>query len=86
LVQTQLTASIQLNDGTTPIDHIFVSRFGVFVIETKDYNGWIFANANQEGTRGGRFQRNSTSLPRKHTMTAAIRFLAEGHFAPCNID
>jgi hypothetical protein len=31
--------------GTTQIDHILVSRFGVFVIETKDYTGWIFANA-----------------------------------------
>ncbi|MCX8519027.1 MAG: nuclease-related domain-containing protein [Methylophilaceae bacterium] len=33
---------------TTQIDHILVSRFGVFVIETKDYNGWIFANAKQD--------------------------------------
>lgn len=32
--------------GTTQIDHILVSRFGIFVIETKDYKGWIFANAN----------------------------------------
>ncbi len=39
--------TIQLNDGTTQIDHILVSRFGVFVIETKDYKGWIFANAKQ---------------------------------------
>ncbi len=31
--------------GTTQIDHILVSRFGVFVIETKNYTGWIFANA-----------------------------------------
>lgn len=31
---------------TTQIDHILVSRFGVFVIETKDYTGWIFANAD----------------------------------------
>lgn len=31
--------------GTTQIDHILVSRYGVFVIETKDYTGWIFANA-----------------------------------------
>jgi hypothetical protein len=30
---------------TTQIDHILVSRFGVFVIETKNYTGWIFANA-----------------------------------------
>jgi hypothetical protein len=31
--------------GTTQIDHVLVSRFGIFVIETKDYKGWIFANA-----------------------------------------
>ncbi len=36
--------TLRLEDGTTQIDHILVSRFGVFVIETKDYRGWIFAN------------------------------------------
>ena len=36
-----------LKDGTTQIDHILVSRFGVFIIETKDYKGWLFANASQ---------------------------------------
>ena len=39
--------TLKLKDGTTQIDHIVVSRFGVFVIETKHYNGWIFANAKQ---------------------------------------
>ena len=39
--------TLQLKDGTTQVDHILVSRFGVFVIETKDYKGWIFANAKQ---------------------------------------
>jgi hypothetical protein len=39
--------TLQLKDGTTQIDHILVSRFGVFVIETKDYKGWIFADAKQ---------------------------------------
>jgi hypothetical protein len=38
--------TLQMNDGTTQVDHILVSRFGVFVIETKDFKGWIFANAN----------------------------------------
>jgi restriction system protein len=33
--------------GTTQIDHIIVSTFGVFVIETKNYTGWIFGRANQ---------------------------------------
>jgi nuclease-like protein len=35
--------TLRLNDETTQIDHILVSRFGIFVIETKDYQGWIFA-------------------------------------------
>ncbi|WP_197463738.1 nuclease-related domain-containing protein [Desulfuromonas sp. DDH964] len=38
--------TLQLKDGTTQVDHILISRFGVFVIETKHYKGWIFANAN----------------------------------------
>lgn len=37
--------TIRMEDGTTQVDHILVSRFGLFVIETKDYSGWIFANA-----------------------------------------
>jgi len=39
--------TLALEDGTTQVDHILVSRFGVFVIETKDYKGWIFADAKQ---------------------------------------
>ena len=27
---------------TTQIDHVVISRFGIFVIETKCYSGWIF--------------------------------------------
>lgn len=33
---------------TTQIDHIIVSKYGIFVIETKNYQGWIFGNAKQE--------------------------------------
>ena len=40
--------TLQLKGGTTQVDHILVSRFGVFVIETKHYKGWIFANANHK--------------------------------------
>ena len=36
---------LPLDDGsTTQIDHVIVSPFGVFVIETKTYKGWIFGN------------------------------------------
>jgi restriction system protein len=31
-------------DGTTQIDHVIVSQFGVFVIETKYLTGWIFGD------------------------------------------
>lgn len=31
-------------NGTTQIDHLLLSRFGIFVIETKNINGWIFGN------------------------------------------
>ena len=34
-------------DGSTQIDHIFVSQYGVFVVETKNYSGWIFGSENQ---------------------------------------
>ena len=30
--------------GSTQIDHVVVSRYGVFVIETKNYSGWIFGD------------------------------------------
>lgn len=40
--------TLKHGDGTTQIDHILVSRFGVFVIETKNYKGWIFANPKHE--------------------------------------
>ena len=46
---------ITLNDvllptryGTTQIDHIVVSRYGIFVIETKNYSGWIFGADNSK--------------------------------------
>jgi len=37
--------TIRMEDGTTQVDHILVSRFGVFVVETKDYSGWLFGKA-----------------------------------------
>jgi hypothetical protein len=36
-------------DGkTTQVDHIVVSIFGVFVIETKNYKGWIFGSEKSQ--------------------------------------
>lgn len=40
-------ATLPTEDGTTQIDHIVVSRYGVFVIETKNMRGWIFGSEKQ---------------------------------------
>lgn len=36
--------TLRMDDGTTQVDHILISRFGVFVIETKHYTGWLFGD------------------------------------------
>lgn len=41
--------TIKLSDGsTTQIDHIIVSQFGIFVIETKNMKGWIYGSDKQK--------------------------------------
>ena len=34
--------------GTSQIDHIVLSPYGIFVIETKNYSGWIFGDEKSE--------------------------------------
>ncbi len=34
-------------DGTTQIDHVIVSRYGIFVLETKTYKGWIYGDESE---------------------------------------
>lgn len=34
-------------NGTTQIDHLLVSPYGVFIIETKNIKGWIFGSKDQ---------------------------------------
>ncbi|WP_028574751.1 nuclease-related domain-containing protein [Desulfonatronovibrio hydrogenovorans] len=34
-------------DGSTQIDHVYVSPYGIFVVETKNMRGWIFGDARQ---------------------------------------
>lgn len=58
----RLTAKLKLHDcyriihdvtlqidegGTTQIDHIIVSRYGVFIVETKARSDWIFGSEKQ---------------------------------------
>jgi hypothetical protein len=39
---------LQTNRGTTQIDHIVVSKYGVFAIETKNYRGEIYGDDNRK--------------------------------------
>lgn len=36
--------TLATHNGTTQIDHVVVSRYGIFVIETKNIDGWIFGD------------------------------------------
>ncbi|MBL7665164.1 MAG: NERD domain-containing protein [Bacteriovoracaceae bacterium] len=36
------------SNGTTQIDHVLISHYGVFIVETKNKTGWIFGGDEQE--------------------------------------
>lgn len=38
---------VPTSNGTTQIDHLLISPFGLFIIETKNFKGWIFGSADQ---------------------------------------
>ncbi len=62
--------------GTTQIDHIVVSKFGVFVLETKNFAGWIFGGPRQtmwtqKFPRSSRKFQNPLHQNYKHTRTLA---------------
>ncbi|MCK5716918.1 MAG: NERD domain-containing protein, partial [Thiomargarita sp.] len=40
--------TLPTEEGTTQIDHIIVSQYGIFVIETKNMKGWIFGSPKQK--------------------------------------
>lgn len=39
--------TLPTSDGSTQIDHVLVSRYGIFVLETKNMSGWIFGGEKQ---------------------------------------
>ena len=40
--------TLPTENGSTQIDHIIVSKYGIFVVETKNMKGWIFGSPNQK--------------------------------------
>lgn len=45
---------------TTQIDHIVITETGVFVIETKNYEGWIYGNEKSARWTQGIFRKKSS--------------------------
>jgi len=39
---------ISQNGRTTQIDHVVVSEYGIFVVETKNYSGWVYGSGEGE--------------------------------------
>jgi restriction system protein len=76
------------SDGTTQIDHVIVSRYGIFVVETKTYTGWIFGSERDSQwtqkifRRTSRFQ-NPLRQNYKHTKTLSdLTGIPEEYFKP----
>lgn len=40
--------TLPTENGTTQIDHIVVSEYGIFIIETKNMRGWIYGDEKQK--------------------------------------
>lgn len=76
--------TLPVRDGTTQIDHVIVSRFGIFVIETKNMKGWIFGGADQAQwmqvvyRRKSKFQ-NPIRQNYKHLKAVQELLRIEGH-------
>ncbi len=47
IILNDLMLSSKGNIETTQIDHIVVSNYGIFILETKAHKGWIFGGVNQ---------------------------------------
>jgi len=67
---------VPTQNGTTQIDHILLSRFGIFIVETKNRNGWIFGNETEKywtQTMNGKKYKFQNPLHQnyKHTKTLA---------------
>lgn len=67
--------------GTTQLDHLVLSRFGIFVIETKNMSGWIFGSADQQKwtqvQKGGKRRSFQNPLRQNHAHIKAVESILE---------
>lgn len=64
-------------NGTTQIDHLLVSPFGLFVIETKNINGWIFGSEKEPKWTRTLYGKKSTFQNPLHQNYRHTKCLAE---------
>lgn len=67
--------------STTQLDHLVLSRFGIFVIETKNMSGWIFGSADQtkwtQVQKGGKRRSFQNPLRQNHAHVKAVESILE---------
>ena len=68
---------LQTKNGTTQIDHVVLSQYGIFVIETKNRNGWIFGTKDQAFWTQVLFSKKNTFQNPLHQNYKHTRALAE---------
>jgi len=75
--------TIPTANGTTQIDHVIVSKYGIFVVETKNIKGWIYGDEKQpQWTQVlyGKKYRFQNPLRQNYRHTKALsEFLGIGH-------
>lgn len=78
---------IQNNGHTSQIDHIVISVYGIFVIETKTYKGWIYGGENSEywtqNIYGNKYQLRNPIRQNYGHIKALKNILHEYQDVPC---
>ncbi len=68
---------LPISGGTTQLDHLVLSRYGVFVIETKNMSGWIFGDADQKNwtqvQKGGKKRSFQNPLRQNYAHVKAVQ-------------
>ena len=63
--------------GSTQIDHILISKYGIFVIETKNIKGWIFGSESQRKWTQQIYKQKNTFQNPLHQNYKHIKTLSE---------
>ena len=77
---------IQSGGHSTQIDHVVVSVYGIFVIETKYYQGWIYGGENSEywtqNIYGNKYQLRNPLLQNQGHVKTIARMIADSGKVP----